>query len=148
MPADIVCYCTAYVNIRDNRSILYPTDLWCRFSGFHSCVLLAAPRDLGSLPQQNHFGKPERIGEAAGVLHHLSPYGRSYDRTRCCPHSALGIVGAAIATTITYLASAALSVSWFHKVTKLRWTELIVPRPSDLTTLVNRTYALISGWKR
>ncbi len=61
---------------------------------------------------------------------------------------ALGIVGAAIATTIAYLASAALSVFWFHKETKLRWTEVIVPRPNDLTTLVNRSYALISSWKR
>jgi O-antigen/teichoic acid export membrane protein len=61
---------------------------------------------------------------------------------------AFGIVGAAVATSIAYLASAVLSVVWFQRESQLRWTEVVVPRTSDLTTLVNRTYVLISSLKR
>jgi O-antigen/teichoic acid export membrane protein len=50
-----------------------------------------------------------------------------------------GINGAAVASTVAYLASAVLIVMWFCRESGLRWTDTIIPRREDLAFLVARS---------
>lgn len=59
-----------------------------------------------------------------------------------------GINGAAIASSIAYIASAILAVSWFYKETQIPWKEVIFPKITDLTDLVNQTINLLGVYKR
>ncbi len=45
---------------------------------------------------------------------------------------AYGIVGAAIASSIVYIASSILSVIWFSKETHTQWRQVVVPTRDDL----------------
>jgi Na+-driven multidrug efflux pump len=55
------------------------------------------------------------------------------------------IVGAAIASSIAYLFSTGLLIYWFSKETKIKISEVIIPRKSDMTILIARTGLL---WNR
>lgn len=57
----------------------------------------------------------------------------------------LGIVGAAIASSISYLCSAMISVIWFNRETQIRWIDVILPKPSDLSILAKRATLIVSS---
>jgi O-antigen/teichoic acid export membrane protein len=48
------------------------------------------------------------------------------------------IIGAAIASSIAYLASSILSVIWFSKETHTQWRQVIVPTRDDLRFIIFR----------
>lgn len=53
------------------------------------------------------------------------------------------IAGAAIASSISYLLSAVLSLYWFRKETQIGWKETIVPKGQDFIYLGRRAYQLL-----
>jgi O-antigen/teichoic acid export membrane protein len=55
------------------------------------------------------------------------------------------IVGAAIASSISYLLSAGLLIGWFHKETRIPYSEVLIPHLSDIFLLVERVKNL---WKQ
>ena len=58
----------------------------------------------------------------------------------------LGIVGAAIASSIAYIASAILSVWWFSRETHTNWLDVIIPKRDDLSILLKQTQKLVNNW--
>jgi O-antigen/teichoic acid export membrane protein len=58
------------------------------------------------------------------------------------------ITGAAIASSLAYIASTILSIIWFSRETGTSWAHVIVPRVEDVTTLAKRTQVLIEGWRK
>ena len=53
------------------------------------------------------------------------------------------IAGAAIASSISYLISALLSLYWFRKETQIGWKETVIPKTQDLIYLVKRVNQII-----
>lgn len=53
-----------------------------------------------------------------------------------------GIVGAAIASTVAYLLSAALTVMWFSRETNIRLVDVVFPRKEDISLVVSRSLKL------
>jgi O-antigen/teichoic acid export membrane protein len=51
-----------------------------------------------------------------------------------------GIVGAAIASSIAYIASSILSVIWFTKESHTTWTQVVIPTRFDLLFLTQKGY--------
>lgn len=49
---------------------------------------------------------------------------------------AIGIKGAAIASSLSYLLIAFLAIYWFYKETNTRWSELIIPQVADFHFLI------------
>ena len=56
----------------------------------------------------------------------------------------LGIVGAAIASSSAYMASALLSLVWFSRETNTPWIDVILPRQNDITILIQRAILIAS----
>jgi O-antigen/teichoic acid export membrane protein len=50
----------------------------------------------------------------------------------------MGIVGAAIASSIAYTASAVLSVIWFNHENQTSWRQVLLPTPADLISLMQQ----------
>ena len=57
-----------------------------------------------------------------------------------------GIVGAAVASSIAYIASSILSVMWFSRETNIPWDEVVFVRRNDVISLVNRIMSLLNEW--
>jgi O-antigen/teichoic acid export membrane protein len=55
-----------------------------------------------------------------------------------------GIVGAAIASSIAYTASAVLSVIWFNHENQTTWKQVLIPTLADLTSLLQQLEKLIN----
>lgn len=56
----------------------------------------------------------------------------------------MGIVGAAIASSIAYTASAVLSVIWFNHENQTSWREVLIPTIADLVSLVQQFQRLLN----
>ena len=56
-----------------------------------------------------------------------------------------GIGGAAIASTIAYLLSAALMVMWFSREANITWVEVVFIRKEDISMLVRRSVQMGSS---
>jgi len=56
----------------------------------------------------------------------------------------LGIIGAAIASSISYTLSAILSVFWFSRETQIRWTDTVLPKASDVSYLYKRGLEILA----
>lgn len=59
----------------------------------------------------------------------------------------MGIVGAAIASSIAYTSTAVLSVIWFNRENQTRWKEILIPTPADLVSLFQQLQKLINQSK-
>jgi O-antigen/teichoic acid export membrane protein len=55
----------------------------------------------------------------------------------------LGIVGAAIASSIAYTASAILSVIWFNHENQTNWRQVLLPTGADLVSLIEQIQRLL-----
>jgi O-antigen/teichoic acid export membrane protein len=55
----------------------------------------------------------------------------------------LGIVGAAIASSIAYTASALLSVIWFNHENQTSWRQVLLPTGADLVSLIEQFQKLL-----
>jgi O-antigen/teichoic acid export membrane protein len=56
----------------------------------------------------------------------------------------MGIVGAAIASSIAYTASAVLSVIWFNHENQTNWRQVLVPTHADLISLLEQLQKLLN----
>jgi O-antigen/teichoic acid export membrane protein len=56
----------------------------------------------------------------------------------------MGIIGAAIASSIAYTASALLSVIWFNHENQTSWRQVLVPTPADLISLMQQLQKLLN----
>jgi O-antigen/teichoic acid export membrane protein len=59
----------------------------------------------------------------------------------------MGIVGAAIASSIAYTSSAVLSVLWFNHENQTNWRQVLLPTIMDLTSLVQQLLKLFTQSK-